>query len=30
MVLNQYRIDPALLGFGIPQRLQSYIIGRPK
>ena len=30
MVVNEYRLDPALLGFGIPQRSQSYIIGRPK
>lgn len=30
MILNEYRVDPALLGFGIPQRSQSYIIGRPK
>ena len=30
MILNEYRVDPSILGFGIPQRSQSYIIGRPK
>lgn len=30
MIVNEYRIDPALLGFGIPQRTYSYLTGKPK
>jgi hypothetical protein len=30
MIMNEYQISPSLIGFGIPQRSQSYIIGRPK
>ena len=30
MIAKEYRIDMTLLGFGVPQRMHSYIIGRPK
>jgi hypothetical protein len=30
MIINEYRIDPAIFGFGIPQRTHNYIIGKPK
>lgn len=30
MIINEYRIDPSILGFGIPQRTFNYIIGKPK
>lgn len=29
-MINDWRVYPYLLGFGVPQRTQSYIIGRPK
>lgn len=28
MIINEYQIDPALLGFGIPQRSSSYLFGK--
>lgn len=30
MIINDYQLTPLLFGFGVPQRTQSYIIGRPK
>ncbi len=28
MIINEYQIDPALLGFGVPQRSSSYLSGK--
>lgn len=30
MITNDFRVDMTLLGFGVPQRSHSYIIGKPK
>ena len=30
MITNEYRVDMTLLGFGVPQRTHSYILGKPK
>jgi hypothetical protein len=30
MIISEYQLNPALLGFGIPQRTASYITGKFK
>ena len=30
MIVNDYQVNPNLLGFAIPQRTYSYIYGRPR
>lgn len=30
MIINEYQLNPCLLGFGVPQRTYSYLFGRPK
>jgi hypothetical protein len=30
MIVNDFQLNPNLLGFAIPQRTYSYIFGRPR